>query len=311
MPVEVTNPPGRLELGLVLPPCPTPGELTAVAQMVDESEVGSLWVTDRTLAGTPWLDALTTLGALAMTTRRVKIGTSVLVLPRRHPVYAAHAFATADHLSGGRVIAGLGVGNSDVSGAEFEMAGVAMADRGRLTDSYVDLMKRLWSGEQVDIEADGWGGRHLQIMPAPARELPVWIGGSTPAARRRAGRVGDALLAVFSSPDQYLTEWSDVETAAIQYDRNPADIIRGAYLFAAIDDDGTSSRPMLDAVVTQLLGAPLEHIGGTCIWGNPEQWIERLTAWKAAGVTHVNVAVFGNDIERDVRLICEQVAPNV
>jgi alkanesulfonate monooxygenase SsuD/methylene tetrahydromethanopterin reductase-like flavin-dependent oxidoreductase (luciferase family) len=123
----------------VLPPCPSPDELRVTASYADDSGLHSLWVTDRTVAGMPWLDGLTVLSALALATRRVQIGTSVLVLPRRNPVYVAHALASVEYLSNGRLIAGSGVGNAAVSGPEFEIAGVDMAQRGRLTDEYLDL----------------------------------------------------------------------------------------------------------------------------------------------------------------------------
>jgi len=166
-----------LQLGLVLPPCLTGDELRAVARDADDSTLHSLWVTDRTVAGTPWLDALTVLGALAGVTRRVQIGTSVLVLPRRNPVHVAHALATADHLTGGRLIAGIGVGNAAVSGPEFAIAGTDMTQRGRLTDEYLALVRRLWTEDDGD----------TSLAPKPGRHVPVWIGGSTSAAAGRRG----------------------------------------------------------------------------------------------------------------------------
>ncbi|MFF3585152.1 LLM class flavin-dependent oxidoreductase [Streptomyces mirabilis] len=307
----MSNPTSGLRLGLVLPPCPTPHELRASASYIDDSGIHSLWVTDRTVAGMPWLDALTALGTLAAVTRRVRIGTSVLVLPRRNPVHVAHALATVDHLSEGRLIVGVGVGNSAVSAAEFDIAGVDMARRGRVTDEYLDLLRRLWTSDDVDHEGEGWRWAGVSLAPKPVRWVPVWVGGSTSAARRRAGRAGDGWLAVFSSPERFPAEWTEVQEEARSHGRDGASLVPAAYLFGAIDEDGTTSRHTLDATLRGFLGAPLEAVADTCIWGTPEQWLDRLAAWEAAGVRHVNVALFTDRLEYDTRLIGEHIVPHL
>lgn len=299
----------RLELGVVLPPCPSGSELRAAAECADSSEMHSLWVTDRTIAGMPWLDALTVLGALATATRRVQIGTSVLVLARRNPVHVAHALASVEHLSDGRLIAGIGVGNAQVSTPEFDIAGVDIAERGRLTDQYVDLLRDLWTKDSVDRVGSGWRCAGTSLQPRPERHVPIWIGGAGRSARIRAGRVGDGWLAVFSSPDTFPTQWADVQSAARRQGRDAGDIVPATYLFGAIDDDGTSARETLDAVLPGFLGAPLDAVADTCIWGTPEQWLGRLEAWRAAGVRQVNVALFTRRLVHDIDIIADRVLP--
>ena len=290
-----------LQLGLVLPPCLSGDELRAVARDADDSGLHSLWVTDRTVAGTPWLDALTVLGALAGVTRRVQIGTSVLVLPRRNPVHVAHALATVDYLTGGRLIAGIGVGNAAVSGPEFAIAGTDMTQRGRLTDEYLTLVRRLWT------EDDG----ETSLAPKPGRHVPVWIGGSTSAARRRAGRAGDGWLAVFSAPGRFAAEWAEVQHEADRHGRDPSQLVPATYLFGAIDEDGVSSRQLLDGILPGFLGAPLDAVADTCIWGTPGQWLQRLAQWQEAGARHVNVALFTSALEHDMHLLTERVLPQL
>lgn len=300
-----------LQLGLVLPPCPTPHELRAAAEYADVSGLHSVWVTDRTIAGMPGLDSLTVLGALATATSRVQIGTSVLVLPRRNPVHVAHALATVEHLSAGRLIAGFGVGNSAVSAAEFEIGGVALTDRGRVTDEYVDLVRRLWTSDAVDCAGPGWRASGVSLQPRPSRSIPVWIGGSTTRARRRAGRVGDGWLAVFNSPARFAEEWSEVQTEAARHGRDARELTPATYLFGAIDEDGKTSRQVLETVLPGFLGAPLHAVADTCIFGTPDQWLERLAAWQAAGARHVNVALFTNRLVHDTRIIGEHVMPQL
>ena len=300
-----------LQLGLVLPPCLSGDELRAVACDADASGLHSLWVTDRTVAGLPWLNAVTVLGALAVATERVQIGTSVLVLPRRNPVHVAHELASADYLTDGRLIAGIGVGNAAVSGPEFQIAGVHMSHRGRLTDEYLTLIRRLWTEDAVDYHGHGWACTGTSLAPKPHRHIPVWIGGSTSKARRRAGRAGDGWLAVFSSPDRYPAEWAEVQHEADLHDRDPEQLVPATYLFGAIDEDGASSRRLLEGVLPGFLGAPLDAVADTCIWGTPEQWLERLARWEAAGARHVNVALFTGGLERDIQLLNERVLPHL
>lgn len=297
----------NLQLGLVLPPCPSADELRAVAGYADESGLHSLWVTDRTVAGMPWLDGLSVLSALTLVTERVKIGTSVLVLPRRNPVHVAHSLATISHLSNGRLITGVGVGNADVSGPEFDIAGVGMAERGRRTEEYVALMRRLWVEDGVDHVDDTLRFNGISLHPKPTERIPVWIGGATTAARQRAGAIGDGWLAVFSTPDQFPEQWTDVERAAEREGRDATQIVPATYLFGAIDQDGVSSRKTLEAVLPALLGAPFEAVADTCVWGTPSDWVARLSAWAAAGAQHVNVALFSGDLVNDVHLIGEHV----
>ena len=99
------------KLGLVLPPAAPSAPLWQAVNRANAGGIDSIWVTEhRTLAGTPWFDALTVLGALAGRVTRADIGTAVLVPGRRNPVYVAHALATASHLCAGRLVAGLGLG---------------------------------------------------------------------------------------------------------------------------------------------------------------------------------------------------------
>ncbi|MFJ8026788.1 LLM class flavin-dependent oxidoreductase [Streptomyces sp. NPDC096311] len=226
--------------------CCLPALLHTTRPRTPTSGIHSLWVTDRSVAGMPWFDAPTVLGALAAATRHVRIGTSALVLPRRDPIHVAHALATVDHLSEGRLSTGVGVGNSAMSAAEFEIAGVDAAQCGRLTDEYLDLLRGPWATDSVDHKGDGWRCFGVSLAPKPARPVSVWGGGSMPASRWRAGRAGDGWLAVFSSPARFAAERAEVGEAARSHARDAASLVPAAYLFGAIGEDGTTSRYALD-----------------------------------------------------------------
>lgn len=297
-----------LTLGLTLPPYLQPDELRSIAAAADDSALHSLWVTDRTVVDMPWMETLTVLSALAVATSRVQIGSSVLVLPRRNPVLLAQALATIDHLSKGRLIVGIGVGDPRLTGpAELDLAVVDPATRGRLTDEYLVLLERLWAGEKVSYDSPTCRVEDAALGLRPTGDVPVWIGGSSPAACQRAGRFGDGWLATMTTPQAYRSQLASTRLAAEQHGREAAGITPALYLFGAIDQDGSTSAQVLDGVLRGFLGAPLEAVSDSCIWGTPQQWRERIAMWQAAGVEHINVALFGTDLVGDVRLIDTQV----
>ena len=139
----------------------------------------------------PWLESLTAITWLAAITQRIRVGTSVLVIPYRNPIHVAKALATADYLSGGRIILGVGIGWWQ---EEFEALGVPFEERAARTIESLRLMKEIWSKPRVRFEGRFWrideaGG----VKPHPAQQphIPIWIGGHTNAALKRVVAVAD------------------------------------------------------------------------------------------------------------------------
>src|SRR5207253_9182326 len=182
--------------------------ITAVAKRADALGYDSIWVTDRLLIPVqsrspypysptgafplgpdePWLEPLTAITYLVTITERIAVGTSVLVIPYRNPVVTAKALATADYLSGGRVILGAGIGGW---GGELEGLGVPLADGAARTVEYLKIMREIWTKPRVAFE-----GRFARIAeaggvrPQPGR-IPIWIGGHSDAALRRVVEIAD------------------------------------------------------------------------------------------------------------------------
>ena len=174
-----------MKFGVFLPTFLFPGTgpehvaaLRAFARRAEELGFDSLWVTDHIVTAhqfyaVSWLDSLTTLAHVAAITERVRLGTSVLILPVRQPVVLAKEIATLQHLSGGRYIFGIGTG---WYGPEFEAAGMQKSERGTRTDEVLDVVNRLLRGPDVT-----YAGRHYRLdnvtvepcSPAP----PVWVAG--------------------------------------------------------------------------------------------------------------------------------------
>ncbi|MEE9286186.1 MAG: LLM class F420-dependent oxidoreductase, partial [Dehalococcoidia bacterium] len=154
----------------------------------------------RSMIGPRWYDAFATLAFVAGMTRRVRLLTSVVVLPYRNPFTVAKTIATLDVLSRGRVIFGVGVGHLR---AEFEALGVPYEERGARTSEYIEIIRRLWTEEAVTYEGRFYQCQDVTLDPKPAqRPLPIWVGGNSKAAARRAGTLAEGWTPFQVTPEE-------------------------------------------------------------------------------------------------------------
>ncbi|MDR7515622.1 MAG: LLM class F420-dependent oxidoreductase [Armatimonadota bacterium] len=191
-----------MEIGVCLPTfpfgaSPTRERILEVARAAEEMGYDSVWASDHLLppANRPrygtLFECLTTLAYVAGQTRRVRLGTSVLVLPLRHAVEVAKQVATLDALSGGRVILGVGAGWIP---EEFAALGADFRHRGRHLDEAIRVLRLLWSEPRPSFAGTFYQFRDVLFGPLPVQPggPPIWVGGYTDAALRRAARLGDA-----------------------------------------------------------------------------------------------------------------------
>ena len=147
----------------------------------------------------PFLEPLTTLALVAGVTERVRLGTSILVLPHRNPVLAAKMAATLDHLSGGRLVLGVGVGWMR---EEIELLGGDYDRRGAWSDEALAVMRACWREARTAHHGEFFSFDELGVFPKPTRgDIPILIGGHTPRALRRVVALGDGWHAAFITPD--------------------------------------------------------------------------------------------------------------
>ncbi len=177
-----------------------------------------------------YLEPLAVLAHLAHATRRIRLGTSVLVVPYRNPLVTAKMLATIDVLSGGRVILGAGVG---WLAEEFEaLAAPPFEERGAVTDDYLTLMRRAWTTDPVSFETPHYRVRDVHALPKPLQRtgIPIWIGGHTDAAIRRTARLGDGWHPIgmrppaLLTPDEYATKVKQLHDLARDAGRDPSAI---------------------------------------------------------------------------------------
>ncbi|WP_079052360.1 TIGR03619 family F420-dependent LLM class oxidoreductase [Streptomyces regalis] len=262
-----------------------PDDLLAIARAAERAGFAYLASCDhvaipRRLASamsTVWYDPVATLAFLAAATERIRLLSHVAVVGLRHPLLTAKQFATLDHLSGGRLILGVGAGHVR---EEFEALGVDFEQRGPVLDECIDALRAALGPDEYP-EHHGklydFGG--LGQRPRPTQEhVPVWVGGSSPAAVRRAALRGDGWLPQGDPRDRL-----PAQIARIRRLREEA--ARGG---AA---DGCGQGPFTIGAIAEPLyiGNPGWAVGRRTLTGEPEQLAESLRAYQAMGVHQLQV----------------------
>jgi probable F420-dependent oxidoreductase len=270
-------------------------ELVETVELVDRGGYDSLWVGDHISFAVPILDPLLQLAQAAVVSRRLTLGTSVYLLPLRHPAPVAKQVATLDHLTEGRLIFGVGVGGEFPK--EYEVCGVPRNERGaRLTEG-IGLLRRFWSGEKVSHDGRFYGNFTDVPMRPPARQSggpPIWCAGRSEGALRRTGRLADGWLSYVVTPEMYRAALEKIDAAAREVGRNVPRFGTGHLLFTRIDD---SYEKALDAA-TETLSVRYamdfrKAAQRYCALGRPDQVVERIREFHAAGVRHVILDLLG------------------
>lgn len=197
-----------MRLGIHLPQygrAASPDAIRRVAIRAEALGFADVWVSDHVVQPvdqgypSPYLfEPLLTLGWAAAVTDRVRLGTSVLVVPQYHPLVLANSLASLDHLSGGRLTVAAGVGWSR---AEYDALGQDFTSRGARLDEALDIFRIVWRDDPATFRGDHYVFDDLRVLPKPIGEIPIWIGGSSDAALRRAKR-NDGYQGISTSPDE-------------------------------------------------------------------------------------------------------------
>ncbi|QGV80084.1 TIGR03619 family F420-dependent LLM class oxidoreductase [Streptomyces ficellus] len=254
-----------------------PEDLVEVARAADRHGFAYVAVCDhvaipRRLAGamsTVWYDPVATLAHLAAATRRVRLLSHVAVVGLRHPLVTAKQYATLDHLSGGRLVLGVGAGHVR---EEFEALGAGFERRGALLDETIDALRAaLGPDEYPEFHGERFAFEGLGQRPRPAQErVPLWVGGSSPAAVRRAALKGDGWL-----------------PQGDPRDRLPAQIgtLRRLRAEAGVEE------PLVVGAITEPLyvGDARWDVGRRTLGGKPDALAECLRAYGAMGVDQIQV----------------------
>jgi probable F420-dependent oxidoreductase len=198
-----------MRLGVHLPQFGRAASAEAIrraALQAEELGLDDVWVSDHQVVpaevGYPpafLFEPLMTLAWAGAATHRIGLGTSVLVLPQYSPVALANALASLDQLSGGRLILGAGIGWLE---GEFRALGASFADRGRRMDEILALLRACWEQDPVRFEGRHYRVEGVRLLPKPARRVPIWLGGRSEPAYRRALALADGFQLLRSTPEE-------------------------------------------------------------------------------------------------------------
>jgi len=232
-------------------------------------------------------DGLITLTAAAAVTERIELKTAVYLLPLRHPVPVALQVAQLDQLSMGRFVLGIGVGGEDPH--EFWSSGVDPATRGARTNEAIEVLKRLWTEDGVT-----YAGTHFQlddvtVYPKPFRPVPIFVGGRSDAALRRAGRLGDGYTGIWLTPERFREAAQRIAESALAAGRDPGEIELGMQYWTSVSDDRDEARALVSEGMESTYRMPFERFERYTPFGAPGEIAEYLAPFIEAGARHINL----------------------
>lgn len=305
-------------------------EIAAFARRAEELGLDSLWATDHLLHGSvfygvPWLDPILALTYAAAVTTRVRLGTSILVVPTRHPVVLAKELSTLQALSGDRYVFGVGTGWDE---REFEAVAMRKAERGARTDESLDLVPRLLAGEAVTFSGRFTTLDDVEIGPAMPRPMPVWVAGGSqlphaasperprmaPAVLRRIAAADGWIARPTSTPAQIREDLDRIRAALAEAGRDPAGfaVAHENFLHLVPTEDPAEAEREQRSAFAAVMGAgrPFEYFQQVYLTGTLPEVLDKIRLRLDAGVEHLLLHTL-EPTTRQLDLWAEHVLPEL
>ena len=300
------------------------------ARTVEELGFDSLFITDHLLAAkrfysVDWLEPLTTLAVAAGATERVRLGTSILIMPLRNPVILAKELATLQFLSDNRVILGAGVGWNE---AEYEAVGVHKAERGKRTDEMLDIMMPMLEGETVTYHGEFYSVDEMYIEPRTSQRPLLWIGGGSQLADPKSPDVPKFVKSVKARtvkadgwiprptcpPQDIARDWAELQDAMREAGKNPSDtlVAHENFLHLVLTDDPQEARRQQHEAFLKVMSNERgpNYLESVYLFGTPAEVIASLQARVDAGVEYFFLHTMTPD-PAQLRLWVDHIIPNV
>ena len=253
---------------------PDPGVFREVAVRAEDLGYDSIWAGDHISYRNPILDVVVALSTFAAVTSRITVAAGIVLLPLRHPSVVAKEFASLDYASGGRTILGVGVGGE--SGPDFDAVGVSPRERGPRTDDAIRALRALFSERPASYEGRFFSFAGISIEPPPAQPggPPLWVGGRSEAAIRRAATLGDGWIPIWVSAERFGAGLAQL----------PGHVTPAVTLPAHVGDP----LALYEHLRARYSGDFSEHVVDRyCVAGTPEQCVARVREYLDAGAQHV------------------------
>ena len=297
------------------PEIPDPKALVEYGEKVEALGYDSLWVWDHILLGVepnfPIMDSLTTLTTIAARTKRIKLGTGILVLPLRNPVALAKQLATMDQFSNGRLIMGMASGWYK---REFDALGIPFEKRGKLMDENLEILNRLWTEEKVDGKYMAHNISAAVMYPKPAQKprMPLLIGGYVDRVLARAGVSGDGWLTYFYEPKNFTKSWNKVRAAAKEAGKDPDKLLNASQLPIMVGKSKEAVQPdMLDWLNKEWdFPANSDCSRESAIMGSVDDCVAQLKEHLAVGVQKIIFVPYKYQADQ-VEIIAREIIPRL
>jgi probable F420-dependent oxidoreductase len=285
----------------------TGGEITAFARRAEELGFDSLWATDHLLHGsvfyrTSWLEPILGLTYASAVTSTVRLGTSILVMPTRHPVLLAKELSTLQALSDDRLVLGVGTGWDE---REFEAVGMHKAERGARTDESLELVRRLLAGECVSYEGRFTSLRDVEVGPPMRRRLPVWVAGGrqfhhaasperpvmADAVMRRIAEADGWIARPTALPSQLREDLTEIRAALRERGRDPAEftVAHENFLHLVLTEDPAQAEREQRRAFTAVMGngRPFEYFQEVYLTGTLHEVLDKVDQRLDAGADYL------------------------
>lgn len=299
---------GSLRVGTLADASMSSGPLDrrrALAARVRESGLDHVFVADHISFFTGLgMDGLIQAATVAALHETLEVYVGVYLLALRHPLPVARQIASLCESAPGRLVLGVGVGGEDRH--EIEICGVDPRTRGRRTDESLVALRGLLRGEPTTFEGEFFRFEDAWIRPAPEPPVTIVIGGRSPAALRRAARLGDGWLGVWCSPKRFAEALREIEDRTAERDLpRPERWDHGLQLWVGLDADRAGARRRLAARMESMYRIPFERFERYSPHGSPEEIADFLAPYRAAGCTRFNIMPVASSSEAAIEGVAE------
>jgi len=265
--------------------------LRELAQHAEELDFHSIWLSDHLVppdlksifGSNARFEQLTSLAYLSSSTSRVKLGSNVM-LPLRHPIFVASVVATLDHASSGRFILGVGVGSHK---AEYDALGLPFGRRGILLDEMIQAIKLLWTGKEVSFHGKLFNFSRVtqETRPVQSPHPPIWVGGASPAAIRRAARHGNAWIPTDMTLQEYESLLPMLWDECAKVGRPTDSLVVAANLYASISTSRELARREAE-FLSRMTGESMEDVERWAVIGSVEDAVQHIAQYRDVGVQY-------------------------
>jgi probable F420-dependent oxidoreductase len=292
-------------------------QILSFAERAENLGYDSLSVNDHVVFTTSWLDAVATLSAVAGTTSKIKLGTSILNIVIRNPIVAARTLSTIDILSSGRLIAGVGPGSSK---KDYDICGVPYEDRWKRFDEALQILQTLWNTESGISGLTNFDGiyykmENVSIEPQPVQKPhpPIYIGSwGSEEGLKRVAKYGDGWMASAYNitPEKFKERWKTVLSYR-RFNGRDTESFQNSMMsmFGYIDNDKEKVHRMVKNILSPALGRPPEDLETLLLFGSVDHCINKIDTLRSVGVKRIHFWPI-NDFNEQIEIFSKEIASN-